>query len=140
MGERTLVRRLAERVDVRRLDDPRAALDDARGLAEVARGVLVAREVRARARPESFVCRVDDLHGDRKALGRSAQLEAGARGEGREGRRTKLALSGSACVEEAVGFATPGCMSTPLLPPRVTSVSFRDMMKVREEMWVFESW
>ena len=60
-GERTLVRVLAQRVDVRGLDDAGAALDDARGLAEVARGVFVAGEGGARARAERLVRRVVDL-------------------------------------------------------------------------------
>ena len=57
---------------------------------------------------------------------------------GELGAPTKFALSGSALVEELVGFATPGCMSTPLLPPRVTSVSLRDMAMVCQKvvsMW-----
>lgn len=44
----TLIRALAERVDVRRLDNAGAALDDACGLAEVPLRLLVASEVLAR--------------------------------------------------------------------------------------------
>ena len=58
---RTIVGVLAERVDVRRLDDAGAALDDARGLLEVAGGVFVAGEVRAGTRTEGVGCGVGHL-------------------------------------------------------------------------------
>jgi hypothetical protein len=44
-ARRTIVRSLVERIDVRALDDPGAALDDTRGIAEVASSVAVTLEV-----------------------------------------------------------------------------------------------
>lgn len=57
----TLVRGLTERVDMRRLDDAGAALDNTCGLAEVPLGVLVAGEVLTRTGADGLTGRIGDL-------------------------------------------------------------------------------
>lgn len=57
----TLVGVFVERVDVRGLDDARAALDNASGLAEVASGLLVAGEVASSTYAEGLVGGICDL-------------------------------------------------------------------------------
>lgn len=57
----TLVRGLAERVDMRRLNDSGAPLDDPCGFAGVSLGVLVAGEVLTRTSADGFTSRIGNL-------------------------------------------------------------------------------
>lgn len=94
----TLIRRLAERVDMRRLDDAGAALDDACGLAEVSLGVLVAAEVLTRTGADGLTGRIGYL--------RSASCQPLKTMRKMYG-HTKFAVIGSTAAT-AVGLATPG--------------------------------